>query len=165
MVQRPFRGYSWARHTAETDRGTNLAPRAAIEFACSHGHDFTVHFAVDADIPRLWTCPRHGAEDCPQITSRARSTTDSGLTRVSRLPRTPLAMLYERRTKAELDALLAATVAAIRREGGARVGCVMIGGRHYSYRYTTAELSSPIEGEPLDHDGATSRGSGNAGQQ
>jgi hypothetical protein len=44
-------------------------------------------------------------------------------------------LLHERRTTAELDILLADSLAAIRRQGGARMGSVIVGGRLYSFRY------------------------------
>lgn len=44
-------------------------------------------------------------------------------------------MLYERRSVAELEVLLAETLAAIRRQGGAQPGCVQFGDKPYSFRY------------------------------
>jgi hypothetical protein len=94
-----------------------------------------VRFAMNADVPTQWTCRRHSAEDCRRIDATAPAPTRPGPPRRGRPPRTHLMMLYERRSKAELDALLADTLAAIRRRGGARLGAEVLGDRPYYFRY------------------------------
>ncbi len=125
------RGYRWGRATAVVDRDTDLAAQVTARFACARGHEFTVQFAADAALPASWSCRQHGGEDCGRI-----DTTVTTPAAAKRKPaRTPLVMLHERRSDAELETLLADTLRAIRRLGGARPGCVTIGGRTYSYRY------------------------------
>lgn len=130
-----LRSYRWGHNTAEPDRDTDLAPRTTTRFACPHGHEFTVHFAANADIPTLWTCRQHGADDCRRINTATTTSAKTASARRGRPPRTHLVLLYERRTKGELEALLADTLTAMRRRGGARLGCAVIGGRPYSFRY------------------------------
>jgi hypothetical protein len=105
----------------------------AAHFTCQRGHEFTVRFAAGAVLPASWSCPQHGVVDCQRID--ASTTAPEPRIRKGKPARTPLMMLYERRTTTELEALLAETLAAIRRSGGARPGCVILGGRSYSFRY------------------------------
>jgi RNA polymerase binding protein RbpA len=133
MTRGTLRGYRWGRSTAEPDRDTDLAARQSASFTCRRGHEFTVQFAAEAAPPTIWTCPRHGVADCRRIDVTV-TAPEPGI-REGKPARTPLVMLYERRTAAELEALLADTLAAIRRSGGARPGCVLVGGRPYSFRF------------------------------
>lgn len=133
MARRTLRGHRWGHTTVDPDRDTDLAARVAARFACQRGHEFTVQFAAEADLPAIWSCPQHGVVDCRRIDTSA-TARGPGI-RKGKPARTPLVMLYERRTTAELEALLADTLAAIRRSGGARPGCVILGGRPYSFRY------------------------------
>ena len=133
MARRTLRHYRWGHTTAEPDREIDLAARVTARFACQRGHAFTVRFAADADLPASWTCPQHGATDCRRIGNNA-AAPGPGISG-GKPVRTPLVLLHERRTTAELETLLADTLAAIRRSGGARPGCVIVGGRPYSFRY------------------------------
>lgn len=37
-----------------------VADRVEREFFCQYGHDFTLTFAAEADVPALWDCPKCG---------------------------------------------------------------------------------------------------------
>lgn len=133
MGKGTLRGHRWGRATVELDRDTDLAARVTARFACTRGHEFGVQFVADADLPASWSCRQHGVQDCLRIDATANTPAAA-----RRKPaRTPLVMLHERRSQADLETLLADTLSAIRRLGGARPGCVTIGGRSYSYRYDT----------------------------
>ncbi len=43
----------------EAERG-EAAPRQAVAYFCAHGHQSEVTFAVEAQIPSSWDCPRCG---------------------------------------------------------------------------------------------------------
>jgi hypothetical protein len=43
----------------ESERG-ETAPRSHISYFCSNGHVSTPSFAMEADIPESWDCPRCG---------------------------------------------------------------------------------------------------------
>jgi hypothetical protein len=109
-----LRGYRLGHSTAEVDHDTDLALRVPVRFACPHGHEFTVQLAADAERPASWTCRHHGVEVCRRMEHA------SAPVLRTKPARTHLVMLHERRTTAELDALLAGTLAALRRQGGAR---------------------------------------------
>jgi hypothetical protein len=104
MGKATLRGYRWGLTTAEVDRDTDLAARVTARFACARGHEFTVQFAADADLPANWNCRQHSVEDCRRI-----DTTANTPAAAKRKPaRTPLVMLHERRSDAELEKTLLA---------------------------------------------------------
>jgi hypothetical protein len=43
----------------EAERG-DVAPRQTIGYFCARGHESEVHFAVEAQPPESWDCPRCG---------------------------------------------------------------------------------------------------------
>ncbi len=43
----------------ESERG-EAAPRQRVKYYCSNGHTVSVAFALDADVPDQWDCPRCG---------------------------------------------------------------------------------------------------------
>lgn len=43
----------------EAERG-EAAPRQAVSYFCSRGHDAVVTFAVEAVVPDSWDCPKCG---------------------------------------------------------------------------------------------------------
>ena len=43
----------------EAERG-DAAPRQRVVYFCAHRHESVVTFAVDAQIPESWDCPRCG---------------------------------------------------------------------------------------------------------
>lgn len=45
--------------SGENERG-QAVPRTRVEFHCSNGHMSSPAFAVDADIPEEWDCPKCG---------------------------------------------------------------------------------------------------------
>ena len=51
MSERALRGTRLVVTSYETDRGIDLAPRQAVEYACQNGHRFEMPFSVEADIP------------------------------------------------------------------------------------------------------------------
>ncbi len=43
----------------EAERG-EAAPRQTVVFFCAHAHETTLSFAVEAELPETWDCPRCG---------------------------------------------------------------------------------------------------------
>ena len=60
----------------EPERG-DLAPRRAVSFWCGNGHHSKPVFAIEAEVPALWDCPRCGlpAGQDPDDTPVASGTT------------------------------------------------------------------------------------------
>lgn len=43
----------------ESERG-DTAPRRSVDYWCAHGHHIRPSFAMDAEVPEQWDCPRCG---------------------------------------------------------------------------------------------------------
>ncbi len=99
MSERALRGTRLVVTSYETDRGIDLAPRQAVEYACQNGHRFEMPFSVEAEIPPEWECKACGAQallvdgDGPEE-------------KKGKPARTHWDMLMERRTREELPAAL-----------------------------------------------------------
>ena len=61
MAERSLRGTRLGATSYENDRNTDLAPRQDVAFDCPKGHNFTVPFAAEAEIPATWECRVCGA--------------------------------------------------------------------------------------------------------
>jgi hypothetical protein len=89
----------------ESDRGES-APRTRFEFYCTNGHTTRLSFALDAEIPDTWDCPRCGLpagrdESAPPPAPRAEPY------------KSHLAYVKERRSEEDGEALLAEALAKI----------------------------------------------------
>jgi len=106
MSDRVLRGSRLGSVSYESDRHTEFAPRAFTAYDCASGHETTVPFAAEADIPPTWECRICGAEalrrDAEQPEAKAVKPT-----------RTHWDMLLERRSIAELEEVLAERLAAL----------------------------------------------------
>src|SRR5581483_1411663 len=95
----------------ETERGGDAAPRKRVSFWCANHHESRPSFAIDAEIPDIWDCPR-----CGFPASRDRDNPPAP-------PRTEpykthLAYVRERRADSDGEALLNEALEALRsREG------------------------------------------------
>ena len=130
MPRRVLRGYRLGTPTGEPDREARPAPRAQVRFSCRRGHEFTVPFSTDAEIPAVWTCPRHGIEHCLRIDDDSDWQPPKG-----KPPRTHYVMLLERRSVADLEVLVDQALAGIRRQRSSPYGRVPIGDRSYGFRF------------------------------
>ena len=61
MAERALRGTRLGSTSYENDRNTDLAPRQEVAFDCPKGHQFTVPFAAEAELPPTWECRVCGA--------------------------------------------------------------------------------------------------------
>jgi len=93
----------------EAERG-ETAPRRRVSFWCANGHESRPSFAVDADLPDLWDCPR-----CGFPAGREKGNPPAP-------PRTApykthLAYVRERRDDKDGEALLSEALEALRKKG------------------------------------------------
>jgi hypothetical protein len=94
-----LRGSRLGAVSYEDERGVVLAERHNVAYDCPNGHDISVVFATEADVPALWDCPTCGAESLLVDGEEPdRKTTKPA--------RTHWDMLLERRSVAELEQLL-----------------------------------------------------------
>jgi rubredoxin len=107
MSERALRGSRLGAQSYESDAGVEAAPRRDVAYDCPAGHQFTMPFSVEAEIPAVWECRVCGAEALlvdgdqpePKKTKPARTHWD---------------MLMERRSIAELEVLLDERLALLR---------------------------------------------------
>nr|WP_267884212.1 RNA polymerase-binding protein RbpA [Streptomyces griseus] len=103
MSERALRGTRLVVTSYETDRGIDLAPRQAVEYACQNGHRFEMPFSVEAEIPPEWECKACGAQallvdgDGPEETLRRRERREAPRRYDSRGPGPGAAGAAERR--------------------------------------------------------------------
>jgi hypothetical protein len=94
----------------ESERGESAA-RTVVSFWCSNGHETRPSFAVDAEIPATWDCPRCGlpANQDEKNPPPAKRTEPY---------KTHLAYVKERRSDADGEALLDEALAKLRAKRG-----------------------------------------------
>ncbi|HPU13807.1 MAG TPA: RNA polymerase-binding protein RbpA [Aeromicrobium sp.] len=82
----------------EAERG-EAAPRQAVSFFCANDHSVTLQFAIEAEVPDTWDCPKCGMP--------ASSDSANHLTAPKTEPyKTHLAYVKERRSETEAADIL-----------------------------------------------------------
>jgi hypothetical protein len=94
-----LRGSRLGAVSYEDERGVVLAERQSVSYDCPNGHDISVVFATEAEIPPIWECPKCGAESL-LIDGEEPDR------KPHKPARTHWDMLLERRSVDELEALL-----------------------------------------------------------
>ncbi|MGB8652328.1 MAG: RNA polymerase-binding protein RbpA [Mycobacteriales bacterium] len=111
MSDRVLRGSRLGSVSYESDRHTEFAPRSLTTYDCPRGHETSVPFAAEADVPFTWECRVCGAtalqRDAEQPEAKA-----------VKPARTHWDMLLERRSIAELEEVLAERLAALHETQG-----------------------------------------------
>ena len=108
-----LRGSRLGATSYEDERGVEFADRQTVSYDCALGHRFEMTFAVEADVPALWDCPRCGAQ-------ALRVSTDRPDDKPGKPPRTHWDMLLERRSIPELEELLEERLTLLRESRGER---------------------------------------------
>ncbi len=100
MEDRTLRGSRLGAVSYETEYGTEPAPRNISAYRCEQGHEFSVPFSGEAEIPVTWEC---------RIDGSAARLVDGPPPEVKKgkAPRTHWDMLLERRSVADLEEVLA----------------------------------------------------------
>lgn len=105
-----MRGMRLGSQSLESDRGVELASRQKCEFRCQQGHTFSVVFSQDAEPPHSWEC-----SDCSAIAIRLENGVEIEVTGLQvDEKRSHYDMVLERRTREELEELLAEVLAEMR---------------------------------------------------
>lgn len=110
MADRALKGSGLGAKSFEDETGVEFAARQEVEFDCSRGHHFSVTFAVEAELPTLWDCPRCGSQG-------RRSDGVEPVVKETKPARTHWDMLLERRSISELEELLAERLDLLREPG------------------------------------------------
>jgi hypothetical protein len=93
----------------EAERG-ETAPRRRVPFWCANGHESRPSFAVDAELPDLWDCPRCGFP-------AGRDKGNPPAAPRTEPYKTHLAYVRERRDDKDGEALLNEALEALRKKG------------------------------------------------
>jgi len=110
MSERALRGTRLGATSYETDSGIDLAPRQDIDYVCANGHQFTMPFSLEAEVPAVWECRVCGAQALRRDGSAPEEKNIKPV-------RTHWDMLLERRSLAELEEVLAERLGVLRGGG------------------------------------------------
>lgn len=99
MAERALRGMRIGANSMETEANVEFAPRMQAHYHCPNGHDFTMTFAEDAELPPVWVC-RCSAEALLENAEKPEPV------KPARKQRTHWDMLLERREVEDLEVLL-----------------------------------------------------------
>jgi len=105
-----MRGIGLGHRSLESDRGVELAERQTAIFICPEGHESNMVFSITADVPEIWECKSCGLEAIRFIDGQQVELT--GIAKEA--PRSHFDMVLERRSREELEELLAEMVDAMR---------------------------------------------------
>ncbi len=105
-----MRGMRLGSQSLESDRGVELSSRQSFEFRCQVGDTFSVVFSSEAELPQTWEC-----SDCGAIAIRLEDGVEIEVTGLQlEEKRSHYDMVLERRTRDELEELLAEVLAEMR---------------------------------------------------
>ena len=111
MSDRVLRGSRLGSVSYESDRHTEFAPRSLTPYDCPSGHETSVPFAAEAEIPYTWECKVCGA-------TATRRDAEAPEAKAVKPARTHWDMLLERRSIAELEEVLAERLAVLHEHQG-----------------------------------------------
>jgi len=106
MSERSMRGTRLGASSLESESGIQPAARQDITYHCPNGHTIVIPMSMEADVPALWEC-RCGEHALREDAERPEP-------KAVKPARTHWDMLMERRTTAELQALLDERLALLR---------------------------------------------------
>ncbi len=116
MADRSLRGIRLGASSLQSEEGVVFHERTTRTYACSEcGHETSLPFAVDAEVPEVWECKKCGAEARLRVGDKVVDVDHSG----DKAPRTHWDMLLERRSLPELEELLEERLALLRARRGA----------------------------------------------
>lgn len=122
MAERSLRGIRLGAQSLQSEEGVVLMDRTNHTYTCTQcERETTLTFAADAEPPATWECRTCGAEALLVVDGQAVTVDHSE----DKVVRTHWDMLLERRTREELEEILAERLAYLRERRGeapARVG-------------------------------------------
>lgn len=110
MTQQAVRGTSLGSYSLESDRDVEYFERKFSKFVCPAGHNFEIPFALDAELPNTWDCRMCSSPALRIVDGRKLEPLESA----ANTQRTHFEMLLERRTREELEELLAERLTEMR---------------------------------------------------
>jgi hypothetical protein len=111
MADRTLRGSRLGAVSYETEYGAEPAARNVAAYRCARGHEFSVPFAEEAEIPTTWECRLDG-------TTGTLIDGPAPETKKTKPARTHWDMLMERRTIKDLEEVLEERLDVLRARRG-----------------------------------------------
>ncbi|MDT0157138.1 RNA polymerase-binding protein RbpA [Microbacterium sp. ARD32] len=116
MADRSLRGIRLGAQSLQSEEGVVFMERRATTYKCDTcGHETTLMFSADAEPPQTWECRNCGADALLQVDGNSVKLEEND----EKAARTHWDMLLERRTREELEELLADRLAYVRARRGA----------------------------------------------
>ena len=116
MADRSLRGIRLGAQSLQSEEGVVFMERRATTYKCETcGHETTLMFSAEAEPPQTWECRSCGAEALLQVDGASVKLEEND----EKAARTHWDMLLERRTRDELEELLADRLAYVRARRGA----------------------------------------------
>ncbi len=111
MAEKTLKGHGLGSKSFEDGTGVELAARQELAFMCPNEHLFALTFALEAELPTEWECPR-----CGEMSRRTDGVEPEP--KPVKPVRTHWDMLRERRSIEELEEILAERLEQIRGDDG-----------------------------------------------
>ena len=111
MGERVLRGSRLGAVSYESDENAELAPRQTGSYDCPRGHQFSVTFAAEAEVPANWECKVCGGSALLVNGTQPEA-------KAVKPARTHWDMLMERRTVEDLEEVLAERLDVLRERTG-----------------------------------------------
>lgn len=118
MADRTLRGTRIGSTSLQGEVGVELSPRQSVEYLTERGNRFTVMFDADAEPPAEWSDQRSG--EIGFLDDEAGRAAREEFEGKESSQRTPWDMLIERRTREELEELLAERLQILRQRRGSK---------------------------------------------
>ena len=109
MAGDSLRGARLGSASFEEATGVTLSPRQTTEYLCSNQHITSVIFAADAEVPSNWDC-----RQCSQVAKLRNPSQVEQPEPETKVARTHLEILLERRTREDLEILLKEALADLK---------------------------------------------------
>jgi hypothetical protein len=110
MAQPTMRGMRLGAQSLESEIGIAYSERTNYKYKCAKSHLTEVFFSADAEAPETWTCK--ACSNTAVLLAADGSVINEAP--VEKIARTHYEMLLERRSREELEELLAERLAALR---------------------------------------------------
>lgn len=116
MADRTLKGSRIGSTSLQGEHGVELAPRKKVTYITDKGNHFSVTFELDAEEPPEWFDPRTG--EIGFLEDEAGRAAQAEFAQKDEQQRTHWHMLLERRTREELEELLAERLQLLRERRG-----------------------------------------------
>mgnify|MGYP000051737660 CR=1 FL=1 len=110
MTQQTMRGMRLGSQSLESERGVAYSARNKHEYVCANGHNTEMIFAAEAEVPATWECRKCSADAVLMVDGAP----VESIEQEHKTPRSHWEMLLERRTREELEEILAERLEYIR---------------------------------------------------